>query len=191
MSEFGALEVLGCDSESLEQYLSQDGAFGVHPHQLKGEGWVAGIPTALALFHIQELTLHGLWKVTGRQISGGTQIATVEPVGTFPPLEEPYWQDLLVFKETPDADGYVGYAYPQGLDSAKTRALVSLFWDAKHPALPGTAGGASGQGEPRPYCHTQGRHPFSVQLKNTCEVRSASVITRNTMWLIVASQTRL
>lgn len=146
MSEFGALEVIGCDSDSLEQYLSQEGAFGVHPHQLKGQGWVAKTPTALALFHIEQLTLHGLWKVTGRQISGGTQIATIEPVDTFPSLEEPLWQDLLVFEETPDADGYVGYVYPQVLDREKTRALVQLFWEAKHPPLPGKAASIPGQG---------------------------------------------
>ena len=139
MSEFGALEVIGCNSDSLEQYLGQEGAFGVHPHQLEGQGWVARTPTALALFHIEELTLHGLWKVTGRQVSNGTQIATVEPVDTFPSLEEPLWRDLLAYSEEADADGYMGYVYPQALDREKTRALVQLLWEAKHPPPPGSA----------------------------------------------------
>lgn len=146
MLEFTAMEVIGCNSESLEQYLGQEGAFGVHPNQLKGEGWVARTPTALALFHIEELTLHGLWKVTGRQISNGTQIATVEPVDTFPALEEPLWQDLMVFNETGDADGYIGYVYPQALGREETRAMVQLFWGAEHSALPPAADASSSQG---------------------------------------------
>ena len=131
LAAFEAMEVIGCDANSLKLYLSQETAFGVYPDQLVGHGWVSKTPTALALYQIDEVQVHGLWKVTGRQVANGAQIATVELVESFLPLEEGAWHELLAYDEEADEDGYIGYTYPQVLDKAKTKALIKSFWDAK------------------------------------------------------------
>ena len=132
LADFEAVEVIGCDANTLKLYLGQESAFGVYPHQLKGQGWVSKIPTALVLYQIEEVKLYGIWRITGRQVAKGTQIVTVEAVDSFPPLEEGLWQDLLSYSDEPDEDGYIGYTYPQLLDRPNTEALARLFWDCKN-----------------------------------------------------------
>ena len=132
LAEFEAIEVVGCDVNSLQLYLGYDSAFGVHPHQLKSEGWVPRNSTAMVLYEIEETKLYGIWKITGRQVASGKQVVTVEPVKKFAALEEGLWGELLTYTEGPGEDGYVGYQYPQLLDKANTQALICLFWYAEN-----------------------------------------------------------
>lgn len=132
LSKYEAMEIIGCDTNSLKLYLGQEGAFGVYPNQLRSEGWVSRTPTALALYQIDEVHLHGLWKVTGRQVANGNQIVTIELIENFPQLSEGFWCDLLAYSEDPDEDGYTGYTYPQTMDKQKTQCLLRMFWEAKH-----------------------------------------------------------
>jgi hypothetical protein len=76
--------VIGCDANSLKQYLDQEHAFGVVPSQLVSQGWVAKTPTALVLYQIDELKVHGLWRVTGRQVANrwGSRAYYPSPPGT-------------------------------------------------------------------------------------------------------------
>jgi len=43
----------------------------VVPSQLVSQGWVARTLTALVLYQIDERKVHGLWRVTGRQVANG------------------------------------------------------------------------------------------------------------------------
>lgn len=148
LAAFQALEVIGCDSNSLKLYLSQTAAFGVLPEQLVGHGWVAQTPTALVLYQIDDIKVHGLWTVTGRQVANGAQIAIVELVEEFPALEEGIWHELLEYEDEADEDGYIGYKYPQVLDQDKTKSLITSFWQAKrYQSVAATQAGTGRQGK--------------------------------------------
>lgn len=152
LSAFEAVEVIGCDTNSLELFLAKETAFGVHPHQLKNQGWVSKTPTAMVLYHLEEVRLYGLWRITGRQVSSGTQIVTVEPLEKCPALGEECWHQLLAYTEEPDEDEYTGYTFPQLLEKDDAKSLIRMFWYAKtNPALISNMGAAEPEGQT--HCH--------------------------------------
>ena len=78
LAQFQAAEVIGCDSNSLQLYLEEGDAFGVLPHQLVNQGY-GSAPTALVMYQIDTLELHGLWKTAGRQNASGQQVHVCTP----------------------------------------------------------------------------------------------------------------
>ena len=77
LDKFEAMEVIGCDARSLMLYREEGDVFGVLPSQLVNHGYGA-TPTAVVMFQVDTMKLHGIWKIGGRQTVDQAQVCTYQ-----------------------------------------------------------------------------------------------------------------